>query len=563
MRRLLTADLRQVREHFLALVSAFVLFVFSLSVDLNNFDEESTRALLVGSLSISIAIAARFSFERTSAYAGSFLVGIGLLAIFFTAHKDSVYFAERFWQLAIATHLWIAISPAIRTRFRDEFLTGRLNWFLLTRMAIVGVQSAILLIGLLVAIQSLNFLFGLEVGRFWFQTVWCFVLYLVTTFLLVSALGERETEANPEILRRLVQSVFVPLTVLYFIILYLYAGQILFTRSWPKGMVGLPVAGLSLMVTFTFLISRPFEKKVQNSAWIEKTKRWSFALLLPLLFLLVGAIWRRVSDYGWTEDRIVLALLTGWMIAISISYFNPRKRTLHAIPVSLLILVISVWVGPLSLQSMALRSQTSQFQRVFGKPNAGERTLDIMEYICRNHGRLRMTHAFQLEEGWDARANEKSCYRYSEESLVVAAAAKLGLTIPSHRGVNDEKLAVSFDYPQGESETIEVNGAFVLVQRNNPPWADELSASEGLSFALSSRDKEPVLRWRFKDGPVHEFDLMKAGEKLNSAGADLRTRTFTQSTEEGTLSLQFFRLIITEARLSTDLGFIAVYTPKR
>jgi hypothetical protein len=85
--------------------------------------------------------------------------------------------------------------------------------------------------------------------------------------------------------------------------------------------------------------------------WIQLYSRSFYAGLFPLIVLLLMAIWRRLSEYGLTEDRYFLLVLTLWMTGIA-SYFSfGRHPIIKAIPLSLALLAVlhAGWpLGPLS-----------------------------------------------------------------------------------------------------------------------------------------------------------------------------------------------------------------------
>ena len=594
MRRIFRADFGQVRGHAFALASALVAFALSCEYiwDAGAGQNALLRLICVASLGISTAIAARISFAKQSAVTAAFLGSGVLLGLFYWTHRHALYFDERFAQLAILCHLWVALAPSVRDRFADERIVGRTNWFLLTRLFVVGVQCGLLLIGLMFALASLNFLFGVFVDKNWYSTLATFVFFVVSSFLLVAALGERDEDANPELLRVLIRNVFAPLIVLYMAILYLYAIRIAALQEWPRGRVGWLVAGVSTLVTLTFLIKRPFQKAIAFGPWIDRLTSWSFALLAPLEFLLAGAIWRRVSEYGWTENRLALAILVAWMIGICVYYWRPQRRTIHAIPASLAAVVAVFWIGPLSLQSLALRSQTGRLRALVEFPPSPavgtqskahlsgadeERFRSALEYICRHHGTSAVESALALGPEFQAAfaGSENDCwdrnfreFRVSVERAIGLLPAEAPKAAPTVDAAADAAKArrdsIHVEIPNGNSETFAVGRAFVANVDATPSDALPPYNEFGLSFGVKE-GAEPVPQWRFRNGPIEEIRLLEHLARFGAANKTPASRTIAVASPKGDLKIIVYRAHLRQVsgRFQVDdLRLHAVFTPR-
>ena len=69
--------------------------------------------------------------------------------------------------------------------------------------------------------------------------------------------------------------------------------------------------------------------------------------LFPLIVLLLMAIWRRLSEYGLTEDRVLVCwCLTLWMTGIAGYFSFQRQPSIKAIPVSLALIAMLTIAGP-------------------------------------------------------------------------------------------------------------------------------------------------------------------------------------------------------------------------
>jgi hypothetical protein len=74
------------------------------------------------------------------------------------------------------------------------------------------------------------------------------------------------------------------------------------------------------------------------------------------------AIWQRVSQYGVTERRYFLTILSVWLAGIAVYYTVRGSRRIIAIPASLCILGLATFVGPWSAYATARRSQAGRLE---------------------------------------------------------------------------------------------------------------------------------------------------------------------------------------------------------
>ena len=80
-------------------------------------------------------------------------------------------------------------------------------------------------------------------------------------------------------------------------------------------MVGLPVFILSVVGGLTGLLIWPLSQVEPHTAWAKSFWRFFFPLFFPLAILLLLALHRRISDYGFTEVRYLGLILGIWIFA--------------------------------------------------------------------------------------------------------------------------------------------------------------------------------------------------------------------------------------------------------
>ncbi|HEX2522765.1 MAG TPA: DUF4153 domain-containing protein [Terriglobia bacterium] len=138
------------------------------------------------------------------------------------------------------------------------------------------------------------------------------VTYLFNTWFFLAGIPSKELERDetyPAGFRMFVQFILLPLVTLYVLILYSYLVKILLTREWPRGTIGWLVSIVAVFGMLALLLVHPLRSH-PGHRWIQLYSRLFYAGLFPLIVLLLMAIWRRVSEYGLTEDRYFLTTLT-------------------------------------------------------------------------------------------------------------------------------------------------------------------------------------------------------------------------------------------------------------
>lgn len=123
-----------------------------------------------------------------------------------------------------------------------------------------------------------------------------------------------ETRAYSNAKRVFTKYILVPLTLLYFVILFAYSAKILLTLTWPEGTLAWIIVSFCLVAIVTFLFLTPYLQKS------TKTQRLLWLAILLQTFMLGLALWVRVEAYGITHNRYLLALFGVWLLLMAL-YF--------------------------------------------------------------------------------------------------------------------------------------------------------------------------------------------------------------------------------------------------
>jgi hypothetical protein len=187
---------------------------------------------------------------------------------------------------------------------------------------------------------------------------WFFIAGIPEDFGALETLTE-----YPRGLRAFTQYVLVPIVAIYLVILTLYLAKVLVTRQWPSGWIGYLVSGVAGVGILSWLLVRPLEERAEH-AWVKTFTRGFYIALMPAIVMLWLAIWKRVEQYGITERRYFLIILSLWLAGIAVYYTVSRSRNIKVIPATLCAIAVLGFAGPWSAYSVARASQTRRLASV-------------------------------------------------------------------------------------------------------------------------------------------------------------------------------------------------------
>ena len=158
--------------------------------------------------------------------------------------------------------------------------------------------------------------------------------------------------------------IFLPLTILYFLILFAYVIKIAITGIWPKEIVVYMGTGYFAFAILCYYFIYP-----EESSFFNKLKN---SILISFFFvggLMSYAIGVRINQYGLTMRRGIIVL-----IAICILLYPLLGLLFKNHRLSLLMYTI-VWVfgvgifGPVNIDQLALSSQLSRLNHLLAEEN--------------------------------------------------------------------------------------------------------------------------------------------------------------------------------------------------
>ena len=325
-------------------------------------------------VTLAIALIAEARGWSTGTRALAMLGGIVGLAAFFFAWPgiDRRHDAIRYFQLSAALHLSVAFLPYLGSAETVAFWQYNRRLFLGFLRA--NVFSAVLYVGIAIALGALDHLFGVDVkGEAYFR-IWLVVAFVVNTWIFLAAIPEPlaalEADADyPRGLKLFAQYILTPLAFTYLLILLAYLIKIVAGGEWPSGWIGWLVASVSVTGLLGFLLVHPLRADPAEG-WIRTYARWLFIGLVPAALMLLVAFWKRILPYGLTEPRVLGLVLGLWLLGIALLFTFRAGASIRTIPITLATLLLLTLYGPLSLTRVSISSQGRRLAAMLQPPSS-------------------------------------------------------------------------------------------------------------------------------------------------------------------------------------------------
>lgn len=264
------------------------------------------------------------------------------------------------WSIAIS-YLLAGLALIVGTEKMDNERFGH-HIIEVTLKLAEGLMIGMLLWGIIRAIiASVDFLFGLSLKESWYSYPSVFNWLVITPLLCCSLLSDSSgftKGENP--LRIVVDRVLSTALVIYSVILYGYIFRILIKWELPNGGVAYMVLAF-LCVTLVCYLLR-IQVKNRHYEWFYK---FFPAIAVPPLVLLWIGIFRRIGEYGVTEDRFYLLVLAALVTLFVTMLVRERTRRFQ-----LMVLVLAAsailftFIPGMRARDFGIRSQISRLDKL-------------------------------------------------------------------------------------------------------------------------------------------------------------------------------------------------------
>ncbi len=433
------------------------------------------------------------------------LVVLALIYLLF-ANSTEPSMVLRFMLWALIAHLMVAFLPFWQSGNLNGF--WQYNKLLFLRFCTAVLYSGVLFAGLAIAILSTDTLFNLDLDGDIYGQLWFVIAGVFNTTFFLAGIPPRldilnETQEYPKALKVFTQFVLIPLTSIYLAILLAYEVKILIQFELPKGMVAGLIMGHAVFGILSILLVHPIRNE-EGNRWIYLFSRWFYLLMIPLIVLLVLSIWKRVSDYGITEERYFLMLLAVWLGFITLYFLLGRKDNIKIIPISLCVLALLAVYGPQSAFNVSEYAQGKRLEKFIANKQLKNRKKEIhniVTYLNRTHGIESLqpyikqdivTIRTYYEKRADSKTRKETYTRYGIESDVrdsILRSIEPGLD--KYNPYNDiQPDLLHFYFKNAQAARIDLDAPALLIEFNSSYDADSVVSWKGEKWnVIASRSK--------------------------------------------------------------------------
>jgi len=259
--------------------------------------------------------------------------------------------------LSLGVFVFLMVSPFLSSNDNRAFLEFNLNFAFISLFALIA--STILYLGIVGVIQSVVYLFGLELWDKVYSDIAIVVFTMVFPTIVISNISKPLLKSFVRPIEILIKYILTPLLLVYLVILYAYFIKVGITQELPKGSLSNMVSYYGIFGVFTFILIGAIESK---NRVLELFERYFFhSLIIPLGFLYF-AIYIRIEQYGFTESRYAILFIALWLTVL-VGYFFLKKGKVLFKNIFLLLsgFLFIAYATPFSATKLSVDSQIDRF----------------------------------------------------------------------------------------------------------------------------------------------------------------------------------------------------------
>lgn len=268
---------------------------------------------------------------------------------------------------------------------RDDRKSWNFVFRLVFGAAIGFLVGLIMLGGLCLLYNGSATLFNFETHSDVHRSLCVVCLITLPTLLFLIRIPSGEEKFNDNIpknkfLLGVTKFLFLPLTLLYMGVLYVYGAKILFTWTLPNGMLSTLVSTMMCsLIGLTFLLY-PYIRDEEYDGFEVKLTRRMPLFSLPLLVLMSIGLGRRFIDYGITANRLYMLTFNLWLYVVALGLWLGKARRIHWISISFTMLVLITSVHPWNYNRIYQKMLVSRFTELKEKYHIQQKELDNYKF---------------------------------------------------------------------------------------------------------------------------------------------------------------------------------------
>ena len=250
------------------------------SVEMDGDDSRFGNLLITAHLGIALFFALAAAAETGRWSRGTRLsaniVGVIALFVYYATLPDRFSAAApRFLQLDLGVLLLCAFLPFTRG-FHNGF--WQYNRTLFLRFLTALLYSAVIYLGLALALLALDKLIGLDIPDHCYMWLLFVVVFVFNTWVFLGGIPRdiaalESVSDYPRSLKVFAQYILIPLVVVYLTILIIYLFKIIITTVWPSGWIGWMVSSVAVVGIVALLLVWPVAGHRENR-WVATYTRW-------------------------------------------------------------------------------------------------------------------------------------------------------------------------------------------------------------------------------------------------------------------------------------------------
>jgi len=274
--------------------------------------------------------------------------------------------------LILAAGLAITFS-AYTTRRSDNASVWYFNYQLIAAICFSLLSGFILCAGLSLILKSIGYLFEFSIRTKSYQNIWTIgMVFLAPVYFLANIPKQFDYPRSdcefPKGVHFILNYILVPLSLVYMVILYAYFIKILIQGALPHGQLGLMISWFGVIGIITHIAIYPLHDR--GSSLLSWFYKYFYIMLIVPFCLLTLSISVRILQYGFTEQRYLVAMCTVWFaILIILNLFKHEYFQLKSVTISLAILSVLITFGPWGIHQLPINSQFSRLETILTQEN--------------------------------------------------------------------------------------------------------------------------------------------------------------------------------------------------
>ena len=337
--------LEPVKRFPLALFSAFI-FTFIMMLDISNRGGLESKEI-VDKITFVSALAFFFFISLRLMKKGWVLSFIGLIMVlgyyFYLPASLNEYMAKAEGQVVaplmfISLIFLMIVSPFLTDKVSNEQFFEWLKQLIYQLLLSAGLGLLIFIV-LNSGMGIIKNLFDVSIRHYYSEMIGLFSFIFVAVFFFLSQLPKEPNALKIKVYNRIeiffVKYILSSLFILYFLIIYIYTGKMIFLAEYPTGVISWNIIAFSVLAILTYLFWTPL--------WNEKNEKYKKVIWIAIILqtiLLAVALYLRVEPYGWTLSRVILSSLGIWLFVLSLYALIQKKISYQVMFISIPLLVL-------------------------------------------------------------------------------------------------------------------------------------------------------------------------------------------------------------------------------